>query len=154
MLRKVGDKVRVREDLIENEKYGALLFITEMKIHKGQEFIIEELNSNGYGFHGINWCWSDEMLDNVTEEILKVDYDKLAKVIKPTGFESMDERFSIEIDGENSLRLIAYEIENNRLTNQESITIYSKDLDTLIDLLTNAKNIETRTWNNIKKETL
>ena len=62
---KVGDKVRVREDInTENEKYT---FVEGMKEYKGKEFIIHEVWRNCYRLKDIGYYWTDEMLELVEE---------------------------------------------------------------------------------------
>lgn len=68
---KVGDKVRVREDLVVGRFYNDTIFAFGMEKFKGQEFIvtrIDDINecyalNDDYGY----W-WTDEMLEPVEEK--------------------------------------------------------------------------------------
>ena len=68
---KVGDKVRVREDLVEGDYYGGECFIGLMGCGKGKVFEIKEICGRAYilgedGFH-----WTDEMLEEVQEKTFR-----------------------------------------------------------------------------------
>lgn len=67
---KVGDKVRVREDLVAGTKYGSLPFVKGMEVLKGKEFIVESTfgHNGAYNLKGIDWFWTDEMLEPVEEK--------------------------------------------------------------------------------------
>ena len=45
---KVGDKVRVREDLEVDKDYGYYKVVEDMKKYEGEEFIIDEVRRNYY----------------------------------------------------------------------------------------------------------
>lgn len=68
---KVGDKVRVRNDLEEGSYYGDVIFAFGMENLKGKEFTVQGIDSidstyalsDGYGY----W-WADEMLEPVKEK--------------------------------------------------------------------------------------
>ena len=65
---KVGDKVRVREDLEVGKDYGHYNVVEDMKKYEGKEFIIDEVRRNYYRLKDENWfCWTDEMLELVEE---------------------------------------------------------------------------------------
>ena len=60
---KVGDKVRVREDLVADQWYGDDIFTPEMDSFKGQVVTIKKIRENKYVIeedHG-DWNWTDEM---------------------------------------------------------------------------------------------
>jgi hypothetical protein len=68
---KVGDKVRVREDLIDGEEYGAIRYFDDMDEWKGK---IVTISSVGHDYYKIaedeesdKWYWSDEMFEDVPE---------------------------------------------------------------------------------------
>ena len=67
---KVGDKVKVREDLEMGKTYGELTFSTQMREYKGQIVTIETADDDGYQIEEdeLNWYWTDEMLEDVKEE--------------------------------------------------------------------------------------
>lgn len=68
---KVGDKVRVREDLSIDEKYGSLCVVAEMikkkivtiaSVHDGYYKVVED-----------NYEWADEMLNGLAEDELTAE---------------------------------------------------------------------------------
>ncbi len=65
---KVGDKVRVREDLEVFTKYGNYTFVKGMEEYKGKEFIIDEVCTDYYRLKDIGYCWIDEMLEPIEKE--------------------------------------------------------------------------------------
>lgn len=86
---KVGDKVKVREDLEIGKTYGKLTFSVQMREYKGQIVTIETADDDGYQIEEdeLNWYWTDEMLEDVKEELLKeADY----------GIEAINEQNRIE----------------------------------------------------------
>ena len=74
----IGDKVRIRKDLIVNEYYGKIDFIEDMKKYLGKETIIcgidyENGKEFGYLLKDCDlYTWTDEML----EPIVKYDEEK------------------------------------------------------------------------------
>ena len=68
---KVGDKVRVKEDLVVDKRYGTYFFVEKMEKFKGKEFIVESTfdYDEAYFLDGDNnWSWTDEMLEPVEEK--------------------------------------------------------------------------------------
>ena len=66
---KIGDKVKVREDLVTNELYEKEIFVDEMNIYKGKTTRIENVFENGeYTLVDCNyWAFTDEMLEPVLD---------------------------------------------------------------------------------------
>lgn len=67
---KIGDKVRVRKDLIVDKEYGRDFFVSEMNFLKGKTVIISDIE---YGFYKIiedsgKWNWTDEMFSGKASE--------------------------------------------------------------------------------------
>lgn len=72
---KVGDLVRVREDLVSGRKYSWVLFAPEMEQYKGFMFEVLKVTPTGRYYLGIGnrflkqksfnmaWLWSDDMLE-------------------------------------------------------------------------------------------
>ena len=60
---KVGDKVRVREDLIAEKQYGKDFFVSEMNPFKGQIVTIKIVKDGGYVIEEDSgeWYWTEEM---------------------------------------------------------------------------------------------
>ena len=71
---KVGDKVKIREDLKINNEYDNMYFNSEMSKHRGQIATIKRADlDNTYKINlddGDYW-WTDAMFEDVEEEELK-----------------------------------------------------------------------------------
>ena len=67
---KVGDKVKIREDLIVDNTYGADSYVEDMAQYKGEiTTVISITDNNKYKLDVDSyWCWTDEMLEDVIEE--------------------------------------------------------------------------------------
>ena len=70
---KIGDKVRVRDDLVIDEFYGYCTFVSDMESYKGKVYAVEEVRGYYYLLDG-TFCWgfTDEMLE-------PADYNKFEK---------------------------------------------------------------------------
>ena len=80
---KVGDKVRVREDLEVGKDYGNYYVVVEdMKEYKGKEFIIHEVWRNCYRLKDIDYYWTDEMLEPIEREKNNMNIEELNKEYK------------------------------------------------------------------------
>lgn len=76
---KIGDKVRIRRDLMIFERYGSQTFVKQMEKYKGMPATILEVFSDTYYIKEDkceNWYWTDEMFeadDELTaEEAIKI----------------------------------------------------------------------------------
>lgn len=94
---KVGDKVKVREDLKLGKIYGTQSFINTMEKFKGRQVTIIKVSDYFYRIkedYGV-WTWTDEMLEKV-----EYTYEELKK--SPIGtkvtFEDGDVLIKIEED--------------------------------------------------------
>ena len=77
---KVGDKVKVREDLEGNTSYNGLYFNPKMEVYKGKTIIIERISYTGHGLYvASGWHWNDEMLEPVKEEKKMRNIDVILK---------------------------------------------------------------------------
>ena len=75
---KVGDKVRIREDLEVGKNYGHYNVVEDMKKSKGKEFIINEVSRSYYRLKNENWyCWTDEMLEPIEREKNNMNIEEL-----------------------------------------------------------------------------
>ena len=79
---KVGDIVKVREDLVEGDYYGGECFIGLMEYGKGKVFEIKEICGRAYilgedGFH-----WTDEMLEEVKGKVQEKTFREVIATIK------------------------------------------------------------------------
>lgn len=66
---KVGDKVKIREDL--HEGYGYKLFCSnDMVLYKGKTVTIEKV-FDGYYYikEDLMWCWTDDMIEGLASEV-------------------------------------------------------------------------------------
>lgn len=65
---KVGDKVKVRSDLVKDNWYGHYVYLSEMDNFKGEQ-TIREIRSDGYLIYGDynNYRWTDEMFEDTEE---------------------------------------------------------------------------------------
>ena len=78
---KIGDKVRLRDDLEEGEVYGGVSFSSSMNKLKGKELTIEGMSLKGnYEIEESYFFLSDEMLEKVdddnTDNLLEFALDK------------------------------------------------------------------------------
>lgn len=75
---KVGDKVRVRNDLVGYERYGNQTFVPTMAEYTGEQ-IIKEIREEGYTIkadkHLCQYIWTDEMFEDIKED--KMDNNTL-----------------------------------------------------------------------------
>ena len=63
---KIGDKVRLRDDLEVGEYYGEIKFLSGMKELQGKELTIDYIDKDGdYTFEEGNYYCSEEMLEKV-----------------------------------------------------------------------------------------
>lgn len=72
----VGDKVRIREDLITGEKYNDLTFVPDMVQYMGKVATITRIKFEdvyGIDLDGKTWSWSDEMFEDVKDTPKNVD---------------------------------------------------------------------------------
>ena len=68
---KIGDRVKIREDLEENKKYGCQIFVDSMCEVRGLTLTIDRVNDNDtYGMKEIGYNWTDEMIEGLAEETI------------------------------------------------------------------------------------
>lgn len=69
---KVGDKVKVREDLIDCETYDEINYVSDMDEWKGKIVTISYANDNYYEIAEDNqtdkWMWSAEMFEDISDD--------------------------------------------------------------------------------------
>lgn len=110
---KVGDKVRVRKDLVVGSYYNHAFFISDMKKFKGKIVEIREVfNIAGYYIKGSIYMFGEDMLEPIkfTKSDLK-DGDKITFRNGEVGIYTGDETY---IDGLCNCHI------NNDLTNNGS----------------------------------
>lgn len=59
---KIGDYVRVRTDLVEDQDYGPLTLLRDMKAYEGTAYRVRERDADCYRLAGNPYFWSAEML--------------------------------------------------------------------------------------------
>ena len=77
---KVGDKVRLRDDLKVGRDYGEITFLRDMKDLQGKELIIDNISRQGnYILKEGRYYYSEEMLEKVndTDDLLEFALNKL-----------------------------------------------------------------------------
>ena len=94
---KVGDKVRVRENLEVNKAYGKDFFVSEMNFLKGKTVIISDIE---YDFYKLKedsgkWNWTDEMFSGKVSEDFSSEESSSQNII-PEGERSSDIIFTIK----------------------------------------------------------
>ena len=68
---KIGDRVKIREDLEVNEKYGAHYFVDSMYEMRGLTLTIDEVYDDGtYRVKEIGYNWTEEMIEGLAEETI------------------------------------------------------------------------------------
>ena len=72
---KVGDRVKIREDLVVGNTYGAEVFVKDMEHYKGNMATISAICGDTYRINIDNddiperyWHWTDEMFEDYIEK--------------------------------------------------------------------------------------
>lgn len=82
---KVGDKVKVRSDLVVGKSYGEHTFVHDMIKFSGKIVTIESVWKQGYRIEEDTYWWTDEMLEPVeemsAEEAIKLSADLCSSTI-------------------------------------------------------------------------
>ena len=73
---KIGDKVRVRKDLVLDNVYGGVCYVDAMDELKGKEAIITKVGNIAYQINNFTCWWTDEMLEPV-DDLLEYALEKL-----------------------------------------------------------------------------
>jgi len=68
---KIGDKVRVRKDLVAGKMYGMVGFMDSMEKFKGKIVTIEGVFNKEYSIEESGKMWTDEMFEHNTKEDFK-----------------------------------------------------------------------------------
>lgn len=79
---KVGDKVRVREDLERGFLYGEWGCNAKMISFKGKELTVEKVYDEFYEVKENDWFWSNEMLEEVKKEAQQKTFREVIADIK------------------------------------------------------------------------
>lgn len=80
---KVGDKVKIREDLIVDNVYGSDSFAEEMAQYKGKTATITDVYRDKYEIDIDNgsWYWTDEMFEDKDNAVVESEDDIKAKTV-------------------------------------------------------------------------
>ena len=73
---KIGDKVRVRKDLVPNSEYGGVCYVEFMDKFKDKECVITNMDDTSYRINNSEFWWTDEMLEPV-DDLLEYALEKL-----------------------------------------------------------------------------
>ena len=66
---KTGDRVKIREDLIEDEEYGGHYFVSRMEPWRGKTVTIVHCGKYDYLLEGCaGFLWTDEMIEGLAVE--------------------------------------------------------------------------------------
>ena len=104
---KVGDKVRVRKDLVPGNKYGDVIYVSNMDKFKNEECVITSTDNETYCINGLGYWWTEEMLESVHDLL---DYE--LKKLEMTKEELEDE---MRIDKEDMAKAIEIVKLNNEV---------------------------------------
>ena len=67
---KIGDKVRVRKDLVPDSEYGGVCYVEFMDKFKDKECVITNMDDTSYRINNSEFWWTDEMLEPDDERTL------------------------------------------------------------------------------------
>ena len=75
---KVGDKVRVRKDLVVNNEYNGVVYISSMDEFKDEKCVITNIRNQCYQINNFGYWWSEEMFESIDDEkVLEYALEKL-----------------------------------------------------------------------------
>lgn len=103
---KVGDKVRVRKDLVPGNKYGDVIYVSNMDKFKNEECVITSTDNEAYCINGLGYWWTEEMFESV-DDLLDYALEKLGMTKEELENEEEDIRF-IDDDFKNKNRFLQY----------------------------------------------
>ena len=92
---KIGDKVRVRKDLVVDNYYGGVCYVDYMDGFKGKECIITDMDGISYQMDNFNFWWTDEMLEPV-DDLLEYALEKLGMTKEELEDEMNEDKEDIE----------------------------------------------------------
>ena len=96
---KVGDKVKVREDLVGGKIYEGQSAVSDMVEFKGKEVTIERTSCSGndeYRIKELGYTWTNEMFEGLVDEEVKSDF-KVGSKIEVISIDDIDEERNIKI---------------------------------------------------------
>lgn len=116
---KVGDKVKIKDDLEIGEEYGVdILFISNMNVYKGMIATITHCNTTSYklDIDGGIYGWTDEMLEEIPITCSNTDISILSDTTQITTIkvDGIVQRLEIYEKGETNLMKILDIYKENR----------------------------------------
>ena len=70
---KIGDKVKIRKDLVPNSEYGGIVYVECMDKFKDKECVITYVDNTSYHINDSKYWWTDEMLQPDENNIMEVN---------------------------------------------------------------------------------
>ena len=74
---KVGDMVRVRKDLVVNNEYNGVIYISSMDEFKDEKCVITNIRNQCYQINNFGYWWSEEMFESIDDDLLEYALEKL-----------------------------------------------------------------------------
>ena len=74
---KVGDKVRVRQDLEPGNFYGRVYYSSDMNKFKAMECVVTNIYDGTYNINDSEYGFSDEMFESIDDDLLEYALEKL-----------------------------------------------------------------------------
>ena len=75
---KIGDKVRVKKDLVVNNEYNGVAYISSMDEFKDEKCVITNIRNQCYQINNFGYWWSEEMFESIDDEkVLEYALEKL-----------------------------------------------------------------------------
>jgi len=134
---KVGDKVKIREDLKIDDEYKGFFVNDHMVRFLGETGVISEKfeDEEYYEIEGFDvWCWTDEMIEGRVEFGDKVDVRCDSEPISENEMKKSLVECELSI-GENDVRI------NSDCFYLNSAPYEAEEVDVLIELLQETKKI-------------
>ena len=157
---KVGDKVRVKDDLEVDEYYGGAYLIGYI----GNTYEVEEVDEmyDTYILKDCNrWEFTDAMLESAKQEseTTKSTVTKIEEILTPQSFESIDGRFRVEVcdDGSLELTMTSLNCEEKGYMSEEDDWVQTLEFDVedtqrLIDILERSKEINAHSLRSLRNK--
>ena len=70
---KIGDKVRVRKDLVPGNEYGGICYVECMDKLEDKKCVITYVDDTSYHINDSKYWWTDEMLQDAENNIMEVN---------------------------------------------------------------------------------
>ena len=93
---KIGDKVKVRQDLVPGNFYGKDYYISSMDEFKNKECVITEIWDQSYQINNFGYWWSEEMFESVDDDLLEYALEKLGMTKEELEYEMNEDKKDIK----------------------------------------------------------